>query len=156
MWNKYYKSKYKTRIQLSIFIYNPKCRKFLLEKMSMWVCILSYELLHLLVTALFTSFAVFGGIYAIRTLMLLSGSPEMFKTQRKIWLPILIGSGFFILAGVFHFSEDVFQRSLEMPLLHHVFEVMGYSFIAFGIYRYWRLQKTYHQIKQEALRKIKS
>jgi len=114
------------------------------------------ELLHLIETAFLTFIGVLGGIYALRTLKLLYRNPEMLKSQRIIWVPILIAGGFFTLSGALHLVEHFFSLIPELNLLSEFFLLLGLSLLALSIFRYWRLQKEYDETKQEGLRKIRS
>jgi hypothetical protein len=116
---------------------------------------LSFELAHLLAGAVHTFFAFFWGIYAIRSLRLLHGTPEVLKTQRCIWMPILIGGIFFTIGGILHFAEHialfVYQPFEEISdLLYDIFIVIGYTLLTVSVFRYWRLQKEYNEAKHRA------
>jgi hypothetical protein len=99
-------------------------------------------------------FAAFGGIYAVRALALLFGNPEMLKIQRRIWLPILTGGGFFTVAGLLHLVLEASSETPVIRILYESFEITGYALLAIGIYRFWRLQATYNRVKREALQRI--
>jgi len=106
-------------------------------------------------------FGVLGGCYAIRALTALYHSPEMLRSQRTIWLPILIGGAFFTLSGPLHFVEhSTFSGFLklssnsEVVLLRDVLTLIGFSFIVIGVVQYSRLQIEYYKLKQKALEKI--
>jgi hypothetical protein len=119
---------------------------------------LSYEWFHLFAGVVEVVFGVLGGFYALKALMALYRSPEMLKTQRNIWLPILIGGVFFIVSGLFHFAKHSYFLSLdsssEMNLLRDSSSVIGFSLLTIGIVRYSQLQIKYYRLKQEALQKI--
>ena len=115
-----------------------------------------YDLLHLIMSAIFSFVAIFGGIYALRTLKMLYGTPEVLKSQRKIWVPILVAGSFFLTSGIFHITEQIFSPIPEMNLVAELSFIAGLSLLALGIFRYWRLQKEYNETKHRALRKIKS
>jgi hypothetical protein len=103
-------------------------------------------------------FGVLGGFYVLRALMALHHSPEMWKTQRNIWLPILIGGVFFIVSGLLHFSEHSyfsgFSSGFEMDLLRDVFNTVGFSLVTVGVIRDSQLQIKYYKLKREALQRI--
>jgi len=115
-----------------------------------------YEILHLFETALLTLIGVLGGIYAFRTLKLLYANPEMLKSQRKIWIPILIAGAFFAASGFFHLAEHIFSSISETNLLSEYFLIIGLALLVLSIFRYWRFQKDYNETKHEGLREIQA
>jgi len=119
---------------------------------------LPYEWLHTIVGLINVLFGVLGGFYALKALMTLYRSPEMLRTQRAIWLPILIGGAFFTFSGPLHFAEHgIFSRFFSVSdviLLRDVLTLIGFSFIVIGVIRYSRLQLEYYRLKWEALQKI--
>jgi hypothetical protein len=118
--------------------------------------LIQYELLHYINGLLVTVSGALGGIYALRTLKMLYRTPEVLESQRRIWVPILVAGGFFFVSGIFHFVEHVFPSICELNLVSEYSLVAGFSFSALSIYRYWRLQKEYSEVKHRALQKIKS
>jgi len=80
---------------------------------------------------------------------------EVLKSQRIIWVPILVAGGFLSASGIFHLSEHFFSIP-ELNLVSELALLAGLSFLALSIFRYWRLQKDYNETKQVALRKIRS
>lgn len=117
---------------------------------------MSYQLLHLVAGVVYIFFGVLGGFYALRALIVLYKSPEMLKTQRKIWLPVLIGATFFTIGGILHLAEHSFYPSPEIDLLHEIVVIIGLSFFVAGILQYSQLQINYYKLKREGLRRIQS
>jgi len=109
---------------------------------------------HLVLGVINVFFGVLGGFYALRALVVLYRNPEMLKTQRIIWLPILIGGAFFTGSGLLYFAEHVYFSRSEMELLHEIFTAIGFSSFVIGVVKYSRLQIEYYMLKREALRKI--
>lgn len=114
---------------------------------------LSYELLHLAVGLVYMFFGFIGGFYALKTLVSLYKSPEMLKTQRKIWLPLLIGAAFFTTGGILHLAEHSFYPNPVIDLLYDIFIATGFLFYVAGILQYSMLQIEYYKLKQEALKR---
>lgn len=118
---------------------------------------MSLELIRLLViTPLLLLSGFIGGIYALKALALLHGNPEMMKTQREIWFPILTAGGLIMVASLAHVSEHFVEPSFSdvTNLFSEVFILIGHAFLVLGIYRYWRLQAEYNQLKSETQRKV--
>jgi uncharacterized membrane protein len=115
-----------------------------------------YESFHLIVSAIFSFVAIFGGIYVFRTLKMLYSTPEVLESQRPIWVPILVGGGFFTVSGIFHLIEHFIPSGPELDLVSEFFLLVGLSLLALSIFRYWRLQREYNEIKHGALRKVQS
>jgi len=115
-----------------------------------------YELWHLIVGVVYIFFGVLGGFYALRALIVLYKSPEMLKTQRNLWLPILIGAMLFTTGGILHLAEHSFYPSPEIDLLHEIVVVMGVSFFIVSVMRYSQSQIDYYKLKREGLKRIRS
>jgi len=112
-----------------------------------------YELVHIAAGLIDLSFGVFLSYYALRALMALHESPEVLKTQRKIWLPILIGMIFLAVSGLFHLVDHTFYESPLTELLHEISLVAALPFLAISIFRYSQMQTGYNRMKREAVRK---
>jgi len=80
----------------------------------------------------------------------------MLKSQRRIWMPILVAGSFFTVSGAFHLIEHVLFSIPEIDLLSELALLAGLSLLTLSIFRYWRLQKEYNETKHKALGKIKS
>jgi heme/copper-type cytochrome/quinol oxidase subunit 3 len=117
---------------------------------------LSYQPLHLAAGVVYIFFGLLGGFYALKTLIILYKSPEMLKTQRKIWLPILIGALFFTIGGILHLAEHSFYQSPEVDLLHEIVIIMGLSFFIASILQYSHLQINYYKLKREGLKRVQA
>jgi len=113
-----------------------------------------YTLPHLVLGVFYLFLGALGGSFALKTLMALHKSPEMWRSQRGIWLPILIGMVFFAIGGVIHFGEHSFWMAPEADLLHEIVIVMGFSLFTVGVLRYSYLQLEYYRLKCEAIGKI--
>ena len=104
---------------------------------------------------LFLIFGVLGSFYAIRALIVLRKSPEVFRLQRKFWLPILAGTVFFSVGGVLHLVEHFIYPGQEMGLLEDIFISIGVLVSVIGIIRYSQSQIEYYRIKREGLEKAR-
>jgi uncharacterized membrane protein YccC len=78
----------------------------------------------------------------------------MLKTQRKIWLPILIGATFFTTGGILHLAEHSFYPGPLIDLLYDTVIAAGVLFYVLGILQYAMLQIEYYTLKQKALKRI--
>jgi hypothetical protein len=112
-----------------------------------------YELVHIVAGLIDLSFGVFLSYHALRALMVLHENPEVLKTQRKIWLPILIGMIFVAISGLFHLVDHTFYSDPLTELLHEVTLVAGLPFLAVAVFRYSRMQTEYNRMKREAAKK---
>jgi len=112
-----------------------------------------YELVHIVAGLIDFSFGVFLSYHALRALMALHESPEVLKTQRKIWLPILIGMILVAISGLFHLVDHTFYSDPLTELLHEVTLVAGLPFLAVAVFRYSRMQTEYNRMKREAVKK---
>ena len=115
-----------------------------------------YEIEHLTLGVIYLLFGTLGGFYSLKTLNWLRKSPEMLKTQRGIWLPILIGTIFFSIGGLLHIAEHSFLESAEIGLLHEIFIVAGLSAFVMGVLRYSQMQGDYYAMKNEGLKIVQS
>jgi heme/copper-type cytochrome/quinol oxidase subunit 3 len=113
-----------------------------------------YELVHIVAGLIDFSFGVFMSYHALRALMALHENPEMLKTQRKIWLPILIGTMFFAVSGLFHLVDHTVYSDPLTELLHEIALVAGLPFLAVAVFRYSQMQTEYNRIKREAVKKV--
>lgn len=116
---------------------------------------MEYELLIYVQMILYIVFGVSGGFYALRTLKLLYGNPEMLRTQRRIWVPILVAGGFFSVGGILHTAEHFFY-SPDINLVSEFFIIAGLFLFVLSIFRYWSLQKAYDATKHDGLRKVET
>ena len=112
-----------------------------------------YELVHIVAGLIDFSFGVFLSYHALRALMVLHENPEVLKTQRKIWLPILIGMIFVAISGLFHLVDHTFYSDPLTELLHEVALVAGLPFLAVAVFRYSRMQTEFNRMKREAVKK---
>ena len=113
-----------------------------------------YDLPHIVVGIVYLLFGALGGFYALRTLIMLYKSPEMLRTQQRIWLPILVGIVFFTVGGFLHIAEHSSYGSPEIELLHEIFVVMGLAAFVIGVLRYSQLQMNYYSLKREGLKRV--
>lgn len=112
-----------------------------------------YELVHIVAGIIDMLIGVFMSYHALRALMVLHENPEVLKTQRKIWLPILIGTMFFAVSGLFHLVDHTFYSDPLTELLHEIALVAGLPFLAVAVFRYSRMQTEYNRMKREAVKK---
>ena len=112
-----------------------------------------YELVHIVAGLIDLSFGVFLSYHALRALMVLHENPEVLKTQRKIWLPILVGMIFVAISGLFHLVDHTFYSDPLTELLHEVALVAGLPFLAVAVFRYSRMQTEFNRMKREAVKK---
>lgn len=108
------------------------------------------DLPHIAIGIVYLFFGTIGGIYALRTLNMLRSSPEL-RVQRGIWLPILMGTIFFAVAGFLHIAEHTFYEGYEIELLHEVFVVTGVSSFVVGVFQYSKMQISYVHLKTKVL-----
>lgn len=109
---------------------------------------------HIAIGIVYLISGTIGGIYALRTLKTLHNSPEL-KTQRGIWLPILVGTMFFAFGGVLHIAEHAILEGYEIGLLHEIFVVTGLSSFVVGVLRYSKTQLEYVYLKTKVLEETK-
>ena len=116
-----------------------------------------YELIHIGLGVGDLFLGVLGGYYGVTTIMKLRKSPEMLS-QRKIWLPMLVGAMLFMLGGPIHIIEHTLATfvSEELELLHEVLMIVGLAFFVIGILRYAQLQREYDKVKQVGLKLIQA
>jgi hypothetical protein len=119
---------------------------------------LSYEEFHLIAGMAYVFFGVLGGLYALKALRALYRCPEMLRTQQNIWIPVLLGGGFFTIGGIFYFTEHsciaAFNCNPEIDLLRNVTCLTGFLLLNIGVIRYSQLQIEYYKLKRKALEKI--
>ncbi|MDG7018430.1 MAG: hypothetical protein JRN73_08785 [Nitrososphaerota archaeon] len=110
----------------------------------------AYAALDLLLDAVAIAFAAVGGVYALRSLLLLERNQELLKIQRRIWLPVLYAGGFLALDSVIHVAADLAAPTLPSDVLgiaHVLLLIASLAFLSLGIFRYWSTQKEYEAEK---------
>ena len=112
------------------------------------------EVLHVIDGLIHAVAAGFVCFYVIKAFRVLSKNPEMLKTQKKIWLPLLAGTLFFAAGGLFHFVNHLFFSNPEIDLSYDIVTLMGFLFLAVGIVQYSRLQIDYDKLKWAVAAKI--
>lgn len=113
-----------------------------------------YILLHIALGILYVVLGMFTGSFALKTLIALYKSPEMLKSQRAIWLPILVGMLFFAIGGVAHLAEHTFWTTPEANLSHEITVVTGLLITTIGVLRYSFLQLEYYRLKARTIKKM--
>jgi len=113
-----------------------------------------YELYHQILGVIYVFLGTLGGFFALRTLIMLYKSSEMLKTQKGIWLPILISMLFFTIGGVLHIAEHSFYPSPETDLLHEVVIVTGLFIFTVSVLKYSQLQRNYYRFKQKVSARV--
>ena len=114
-----------------------------------------YELLHIVGGVVYLVFGGLGSFYSLKTLAVLYRSPELLKTQRRLWLPILIGTLFFAISGILHLADHTLYPDPLTDLLHEIAIIIGVSFFTVGVLRYSQLQRGYYTLKHEGLKQIR-
>ena len=114
-----------------------------------------YELLHIVGGVVYLVFGGLGSFYSLKTLAVLYRSPELLKTQRRLWLPILIGTLFFAIGGILHLADHTLYPDPLTDLLHEIAIIIGVSFFTVGVLRYSQLQRGYYTLKHEGLKQIR-
>ena len=110
----------------------------------------AYAALDLLLDAVAIAVAAVGGVYALRSLLLLERNQELLKIQRRIWLPVLYAGGFLVLDRVLQISADLAPSVLSADVLgiaHVLLLIASLAFLSLGIFRYWSTQKEYEAEK---------
>ena len=115
-----------------------------------------YELLHIIGGVVYLVFGGLGSFYALKTLTVLHKSPELSKTQRGLWLPILISTLFFAVGGVVHLADHLLYPDPLMDVLFEIVIIIGVSFFTVGVLRYSRLQIEYYTLKNAGLKQIRA
>ena len=114
-----------------------------------------YELLHIIGGVVYLVFGGLGSYYVLKTLTILHKSPELSKTQRRLWLPILISTLFFAVGGVVHLADHLLYPDPLMDVLFEIVIIIGVSFFTVGVLRYSRLQIEYYTLKNAGLKQIR-
>ena len=112
-----------------------------------------YESIHVFSGIVYVIFGGLGSFYALKTLAVLYKSPELWKSQARIWFPILIGTFFFAVGGVSHLAEHFFEDPIT-DLVYDIATIIGVSFFTIGILRYAQLQRGYYALKNQGLMQI--
>lgn len=113
-----------------------------------------YELVHIVGGVVYLVFGGLGSFYALKTLAILYRSPELLKTQQRLWLPILIGTLFFAVSGILHLADHTLYPDPLTDLLYEIATIIGVSVFTVGVLRYSRLQREYYTLKQDGLKQI--
>lgn len=113
-----------------------------------------YTLPHIILGIVYVVLGTLAGFFVLRTLNVLYKSPEMLRSQRAIWLPMLVGMLFFALGGFVHLAEHTFWETPETNLLHEVIVVTGLLITTIGVLRYTFLQLEYFRLKAKTIKKI--
>jgi len=113
-----------------------------------------YELVHIVGGVVYLVFGGLGSFYALKTLAILHRSPELLKTQQRLWLPILISTLFFAVSGILHLADHTLYPDPLTDLLYEITSFIGVSVFTVGVLRYSRLQREYYALKQDGLKQI--
>jgi len=114
-----------------------------------------YESLHIIGGVIYLVFGSLGSYYALKTLTILHKSPELSKTQRRLWLPILISTLLFAVGGVVHLADHLLYPDPLMDMLFEIVVIMGVSFFTVSVLRYSQLQIEYYTLKNAGLKQIR-
>ena len=114
-----------------------------------------YELVHIVGGVVYLVFGGLGSFYALKTLAILYRSPELLKTQQRLWLPILTGTLFFAVSGILHLADHTLYPDPLTDLLYEIATIIGFSFFTVGVLRYSQLQRGYYTLKHEGLKQIR-
>ena len=110
----------------------------------------TYEAAHLLLVAVAVAVAAVGGVYALKSLLLLNRNQEVLRIQRRIWLPILSVGGVLALDSVVHMAADLAPSTTSFDTLEitdHLLLVASLTLLSLGIFRYWSTQREYEAEK---------
>ena len=113
-----------------------------------------YELVHIVGGVVYLVFGSLGSFYALKTLAILYRSPELLKTQQRLWLPILTGTLFFAASGILHLADHTLYPDPLTDVLYEIATTIGVSFFTVGILCYSKLQREYYALKQDGLKQI--
>jgi len=113
-----------------------------------------YESLHIISGVIYLVFGGVGSYCALKTLTILYKSPELSKTQLRLWLPILISTLFFAVGGIVHLADHLLYPDPLMDVLFEIVIIMGVSFFTVSILRYSHMQKEYYTLKNVGLKQI--
>jgi heme/copper-type cytochrome/quinol oxidase subunit 3 len=114
-----------------------------------------YESLHIIGGVVYLVFGGLGSYYVLKTLTILHKSPELSKTQRRLWLPILISTLFFAVGGVVHLADHTLYPDPLMEVLFEIVIITGVSFFTVSVLRYSQLQIEYYTLKDAGLKQIR-
>ncbi len=114
-----------------------------------------YESLHIIGGVVYLVFGGLGSYHVLKTLTILHKSPELLKTQRRLWLPILISTLFFAVGGVVHLADHLLYPDPLMDVLFEIVVIIGVSFFTVSVLRYSQLQKEYYTLKNAGLKQIR-
>jgi heme/copper-type cytochrome/quinol oxidase subunit 3 len=114
-----------------------------------------YESLHIIGGVVYLVFGGLGSYYVLKTLTILHKSPELSKTQRRLWLPILISTLFFAVGGVVHLADHTLYPDPLMEVLFEIVIITGVSFFTVSVLRYSQLQIEYYTLKNAGLKQIR-
>jgi heme/copper-type cytochrome/quinol oxidase subunit 3 len=111
--------------------------------------------LHIIGGVVYLVFGGLGSFYVLKTLTILHKSPELSKTQRVLWLPILISTLFFAVGGVVHLADHTLYPDPLMEVLFEIVIITGVSFFTVSVLRYSQLQIEYYTLKNAGLKQIR-
>ena len=114
-----------------------------------------YESVHIIGGVVYLVFGGLGSYYVLKTLTILHKSPELSKTQRRLWLPILISTLFFAVGGVVHLADHTLYPDPLMEVLFEIVIITGVSFFTVSVLRYSQLQIEYYTLKNAGLKQIR-
>jgi hypothetical protein len=114
-----------------------------------------YESLHIIGGVVYLVFGGLGSFYALKTLTILHKSPELSKTQRVLWLPILISTLLFAVGGVVHLADHLLYPDPLMDVLFEIVIIIGISVFTVSVIRYSQLQIKYDTLKNAGLKQIR-
>ena len=114
-----------------------------------------YESVHIIGGVVYRILGSLGSFYVLKTLRILHRSPELSKTQGRLWLPILISTLFFAVSGVVHLADHTLYPDPLMDVLFEIAIIIGVSFFTVGVLRYSQLQKEYYTLKNAGLKQIR-
>ena len=113
-----------------------------------------YESLHIIGGVVYLVLGGLGSFYALKTLTILHKSPELLKTQRVLWLPILISTLFFAVSGILHLADHTLYPDPLTDLLYEIATIIGVSVFTVAVLRYSHMQIEYYSLKQNGLKQI--
>jgi len=110
--------------------------------------------LHIIGGVVYLVLGGLGSFYALKTLTILHKSPELLKTQRVLWLPILISTLFFAVSGILHLADHTLYPDPLTDLLYEIATIIGVSVFTVAVLRYSHMQIEYYSLKQNGLKQI--
>ena len=114
-----------------------------------------YESLHIISGVIYLVFGGVGSYCALKTLTILYKSPELSKTQLRLWLPILISTLFFAVGGIVHLADHLLYPDPLMDVLFEIVIIIGISVFTVSVIRYSQLQIKYDTLKNAGLKQIR-